>query len=197
MAYCSCMGLTTSCLCRSATISQKYFSHFEVKFLFSLFSVYLVIIAHNYSLIEHHMCYFRIFPSFSASWCWNACFNLSFFYYTWNLHICNTSLLAIAEDGRSNAELLALDSLAGAFARSSPRLYRVSTKVWQDNNADSYSRWLGEMVHHYSVVGTSCVINIFNITFTILYIFLKKLKMYKINLKINWRGWYISQQVLV
>ena len=54
---------------------------------------------------------------------------------------------AISEEGRSQAELLALDVLAGVIARKqSPSLYRVANASWDTAmSTDSYSRWLVEM----------------------------------------------------
>ena len=58
-----------------------------------------------------------------------------------------TSLLyTVAERGRSNAELLLLDSIAGNLARTkSPSVYRVNTVNWRNDTDDSYAFWLKEL----------------------------------------------------
>eukprot|EP00966_Prymnesium_polylepis_P118760 2745160-Prymnesium_polylepis.1 len=56
-----------------------------------------------------------------------------------------TALHVISSQGRTPAELLCLDSLAGLIARTSPRLYRVSDSSWQTDTSDSYAKWLHTM----------------------------------------------------
>ena len=53
-----------------------------------------------------------------------------------------TRLFAVAETGRSAAELMALDSLAGLLARTEPRLFRVATAGWAADASDPPSHWL-------------------------------------------------------
>ena len=57
-----------------------------------------------------------------------------------------TNLSVIAEEGRTRAELILIDSLAGYLARRSPRLYRVGTAGWRTDAGDSYGVWLRDAV---------------------------------------------------
>lgn len=62
-----------------------------------------------------------------------------------------TSLYAVSESGRSNEELLCLDSLAGNLARQTPRLYRVSDDSWATETNDAYSLWLQDLESSHGV----------------------------------------------
>lgn len=64
-----------------------------------------------------------------------------------------TKLLhTVTENGRSEAELLLLDSIAGNLARDTPSMYRVSGASWRNNTDDSYSIWLQELERNANVV---------------------------------------------
>ncbi len=56
-----------------------------------------------------------------------------------------TKLHTVAENGRSEAELVLLDSIAGNLARDTPVIYRVSSTNWRNDTEDSYSNWLEEL----------------------------------------------------
>lgn len=56
-----------------------------------------------------------------------------------------TKLYTVAENGRSEAELLLLDSISGNLARDAPVLYRVSSADWRNDTDDSYGTWLMEL----------------------------------------------------
>ena len=57
----------------------------------------------------------------------------------------STELFVLSSSGRTAAELLCLDTLAGLLARTSPRLYRVNDADWESDASDSYASWLRAM----------------------------------------------------
>lgn len=66
-----------------------------------------------------------------------------------------TALYAIAEEGRNNAELVCLDSIAGNLARQSPRLFRVAKTTWQQDSGDGNSDWLRDLAAKHGVAVNS------------------------------------------
>ena len=70
-----------------------------------------------------------------------------------------THIYTISETNRSPVELLALDSLAGFLARTTPQLYRVSTYQWRNDSQDSYSIWLSTMEKNDGVTTDDSLLN--------------------------------------
>eukprot|EP00949_MAST-11_sp_MAST-11-sp1_P004756 g4756.t1 len=68
-----------------------------------------------------------------------------------------SSLYVVSEEGRTQAELMGIDVLAGFIARErSPAIYRCATASWRDpKSSDSYSHWLVEMEGEESHYGIS------------------------------------------
>lgn len=65
-------------------------------------------------------------------------------------------LFAVADDGMAPGDLVTLQTLAGALARSTPQVYRVSSGL---NGTDSYALWARELRDQYEVVFDQTYLN--------------------------------------